>query len=685
MQYSDYANKAWYALRRTLPPWCWEENLKELVECCPQYGIDEVIVKVDTEEFSHHILPLDWLKQYRPVLQKIKEELDKIGVVFSINPWVTLVHGDRGRNCRQKFPEINFMVGHDGAQCIDCACPLSGGWRKHTAALWKMYAETRPDTIWVEDDIRTFNHLPAKFGCFCDEHLERFSQKIGEKIRREQLVKLILQPGKPHACRGAWLDLQAEIMIETAGILEKAVHSVSPATKLGLMSSGPANHAVEGRQWPAFAKALSGPTELVSRPPLGNYTEGHLKGLYPTADSLRLTRYVLPARTIELAEVENCPFTQYNKSTTFTFLQSAVCFSFGAQGLTMNLFDHCGTPMRDTVEILENLKATKPYLMAIQEKCSAAGKIAGIRILHHDKASRYKYLLPGADYPDLTPDSYAWETPLQALGFATTYEPSAVLALSGQTVRSFDKNEIMSFLSGGILCDLSAAQTLQEMGYGEYLGMKIKRVFSRNSEALAGEHYYNREFGGQPRRYFSLSIYPEETMTGELQLFPGAIEVSELVDPDAKKGYPGLTLFQNSLGGRSAVYPFDMNYFSWGYLPFLRPARQVQMAHVLRWLHNDNPPPLFVEGGHNVLPFRMDYRKHTTAGVFCLSLDDWKKIQLHLDTGGKKAEKIEVLHEKSKWRRWDGFEQKDGRLIIRYDRVVDHKKPVLFAVTWENS
>jgi len=387
--------------------------------------------------------------------------------------------------------------------------------------------------------------------------------------------------------------------------------------------------------------------------------------------------------------VENCPFTQYNKSTTLTFLQSAVCFSFGAQGLTMNLFDHCGTPMQETIEILEALKATKPYLMAIQKKCSAAGKIAGIRILHHDKASRHKYLLPDADYPDLTPNSYAWENSLQALGFATTYEPSAVLALSGQTIRSFDKDEIMSFLSRGILCDLSAAQTLQEMGYGEYLGAKINRMFPRNSEALAGEHYYNSEFGGQPRRYFSLSIYPEETMVGELQPAPGTFEVSELVDPDTKRIYPGLTLFKNSLGGRIAVYPFDANKVNlpwgnaWTCLPFLRPARQVQMAHVLRWLNGGKVLPLSVEGGHNVLPLRMDYQKYTTVGAFCLSLDDWKKIQLHLDTGGKKAGKIEVLHEKSRWRQWDDFEQKDDHLIISYDRGVDHKKPVLFAVTWE--
>ena len=44
---------AWYSLRRTLPPWRFGETLADLLELAPRFGIDEVIVKIDTEEFSH--------------------------------------------------------------------------------------------------------------------------------------------------------------------------------------------------------------------------------------------------------------------------------------------------------------------------------------------------------------------------------------------------------------------------------------------------------------------------------------------------------------------------------------------------------------------------------------------------------------------------------------------------------
>ncbi|MCK4983819.1 MAG: hypothetical protein KAS17_12895, partial [Victivallaceae bacterium] len=495
-EFDFYRGKAWYALRRTLPLWSWRENLDELVKYCPECGIDEVIVKVDTEEFSHGIPSVEWLNKYKAVLFETKKALNKIGIVFSINPWVTHVHCDRGRNVKETFPEMGFMVGHDGTQCVDCACSLSSAWREHTAALWRIYAETEPDTIWVEDDIRTFNHVPVEFGCFCPAHLKKISERIGKTVSREKLADLLLAPGKPHPYRKEWLDMQGEIMVEVAEILSAAVHEVSPATKVGLMSSGPAYHCLEGRKWHTFINAFAGDNIPVSRPPLGNYSENHLNGLYFTANSIRRTRYVLPENTIEMAEVENYPFSQYNKSNTFTFLQTAVCFAMGAHGVTMNLFDHCGTPMADEMSILQSLKKNKAYLKALTEKCVPVGKFKGIRILHHDQCSYNKHLYEDSSYEDLLEESFGWENPLQSLGFGTSYEISNIIALTGQSIRSLDNDEILKILSGGVLCDLTATSSLISMGYGKYLGADLKRTFKRGDAPLAAEHFYNSDYGG---------------------------------------------------------------------------------------------------------------------------------------------------------------------------------------------
>ena len=92
---SEGNRKAWYALRRTMPPWSFDDNLAELIACLPRYGVDEVIVKVDAETFSHGHTPLQWVRDYLPKLIRVRDAMDRLGIVYSINPWFTLGHCDR--------------------------------------------------------------------------------------------------------------------------------------------------------------------------------------------------------------------------------------------------------------------------------------------------------------------------------------------------------------------------------------------------------------------------------------------------------------------------------------------------------------------------------------------------------------------------------------------------------------
>ena len=61
-------------------------------------------------------------------------------------------------------------------------------WREHTRKLWTIYAQTHPHIMWVEDDIRTFNHEPVRFGCFCPRHMKLFSERVGREVSREEAL-----------------------------------------------------------------------------------------------------------------------------------------------------------------------------------------------------------------------------------------------------------------------------------------------------------------------------------------------------------------------------------------------------------------------------------------------------------------------------------------------------------------
>ena len=76
---------AWYALRRSVPTFRFNELLKELVEYLPRYNVDEIIVIVDAEEFFHGQPHIEWMKSYQENLFKIKKEMAKIGVEYSLN------------------------------------------------------------------------------------------------------------------------------------------------------------------------------------------------------------------------------------------------------------------------------------------------------------------------------------------------------------------------------------------------------------------------------------------------------------------------------------------------------------------------------------------------------------------------------------------------------------------------
>ena len=246
-----------YILRRTVPPWRWRENLDELVRLCPKYGIDEVCIKIDTGTFTHYYPSFEWLENYRKILLQIKKELNEVGVNYSLNPNVTQGHGDRGRNICKQHPDWPMCTNPDGTHATDCACNIGGGWRDYIRKQWTIYAETRPVSIWMEDDLRTFNHGPAGIGCFCQEHIRRFNEKLGAHYTREELAEKIFASGTPDPLRVQWLEFLNEMTLEVMRMCEETVHKISPETVFGLMSSGPDAHVAEGRDWQAMYRVMS--------------------------------------------------------------------------------------------------------------------------------------------------------------------------------------------------------------------------------------------------------------------------------------------------------------------------------------------------------------------------------------------------------------------------------------------
>jgi hypothetical protein len=683
----DHAPFAWYALRRTLPPWSFDQNLRELIEWLPKYGVDELIVKIDTEEFSHGQPILQWISPYHPKLIQLAKEMEKLGIAYSLNPWITLGHIDRGRDSRPLLPGLQTIVGHDGTECRSSACPLCDVWRANTREVWTLYAQTKPRVIWIEDDIRTFNHMPVRFGCFCDKHLAAFAKRIGKDVSRKNLVEAILRPGTPHPWRREFLELQAEVMADTVSFLAKVVHRVSPRTHLGLMSSGPRWHCIEGRRWQPFADCLADGVPLVSRPPLGNYWEQSPRGFYSSPDSIKLTRHCLPNGVIEQTEVENIPFTRYSKSIVSTYVQMAISFAFGSHGVTLNLFDHCGTPMQSDPEFGRMLGEKKRFLNGLARAAQKPGDFRGVQLLFDETESHRKHLSKDADYGDLRADGEPAMAMLETLGIPTTYSPSNTVVAIGQQLRSISDQRLEELLSNnrGLLLDACSAEIIIERGMGDLIGASaVSRPRSIDDLGpLGAEEFFNPSFGGSEGAFLTLTLpaLGDRPLVGVFQIDENAQIVSQMVDPDRRRSHVCAYAFENRLGGRIFAYAFDLAS-AYG-IAFHHPLRAVQLHEAVKWISRGKAPILIRGSGVYPLGFRKDFANETLLGLFNLSLDPWSEVEFIL-AENREPHEIRLLGLDGDWKKTSAIEPivEPGIIRLRYRGLVPFGEPVFFRVSY---
>jgi len=660
--------RAHYMLRRTLPIWKPGETIEEAVEYCREYGIGEVIWKIDAEDFSRGHPAHAWIADHLPWLEKARDVLGEHDILSSINPWVTLNHCDRGRNQRGARPDWRWMTDADGTEANSCPCPLSEAFLAWIGEAYRLYASTRPHVLWLEDDLRTHGHQPVRWGCYCDLHMKALGERLGEAIAREELVARLLAPGAPDPARAVWFDVLGESMVGVARAVGQAVAKEHPETQLGLMCS----LAQDGSWWADAMAELGACAEPVARPGLGGYAEGRVTTLL-LGNWLNLPEQVccLPEGTRLAPELEDFPYTPYAKSARTTRVLMGIGQLLGACDVTMNLYDHVGTPMRKSDRYGAMLKETRPLLDALAERCGPGGRGRGVGIPCRPNFREYAQLEEGQTFEHLASNGKGWTEALQGAGFPVVWRDDArVTAMTGQTIRGYGDEEVRAILSRGALVDASALATLDEMGFGELLGMRPGEWISKIDRPLSAEELHDADFGGAAERYLTLTGLVEGERMNVIEPSGGARVISHCVDPDHERVLPCFTVFENALGGRVAVYPFDL---SQGTNPgFMNWTRADQIAAVVRWL-GGGCVDLHVEGGAWMIPFRRDYEEYVLVAAVNVELDDWDDVAFTLawDEGGAPGEVLVA----SAAGRWEEItpavcELRDGELRVRVGRGV---------------
>ncbi|MEW6086519.1 MAG: hypothetical protein AB1607_18185 [Chloroflexota bacterium] len=564
-------------------------QLMELIDSAP---VNEVMFFYFGEEQNNGHEPLERIQEWIDASRLYRDALKARGIAVSLNPWHTLLHSDSGRRLK---PGQNWqtMVDADGCEARAVVCPLDANWQAYYLETLKLYAREDFRVVWIDDDIRYHNHAPLKWGgCFCPQHVAEFNHRAGTNASRAEIVRACLSAGQPHPWRGLWLDMWQDTQLE---FLEKCrVTLAAGGAKMGLMSSLMEAHSAEGRRWGDWWKTFSGDKAPVHRPHFWAYSDAPGSHLIQGIAHLDQNRSIQPAEIESGPEIENFPYGRWNKSYRQTIAQMAVALTLGSTNLNVSLFDFMGNRLDDEPERAAFLKRIRPNLDFLAEKFPMTLRSTGVGVPWSEDLGRRIHLSENATWADLQVSSRGWAYWLGAAGLAfSAREQDMVNALAGKSVWGFDDDQIRGFLSKGLLLDGVAAHILTERGFGEHIGIQSASIVTQN------DLLYSIESGvDSPYPQISVNNKPHTRQMLQAQLVSGAQIVSHLLDPLQNVIGHGAFTFENGLGGRISVVPWDASVSE---TPMMDIHRAEQLRRIVRWLAGDLETGS-VEGGAWLIP-----------------------------------------------------------------------------------
>jgi len=470
-----------YSLRFALEPDDnQEEYFERLLRFCETAKIDEVMFHVlGCEIWPGHPLKNE-IKPYLDMFSNIFPILKARGIGTSINPYSSVGHGSRGQILREG-QNFQTQVFEDGEQALSVGCPLDENFIGYIAETFAYYASVKPDMIWLDDDVRIRYHsdYSHNWSCFCPLHMEAYSKRLGYAITREEMVGKMLRGGPRDAVRDAFLDVNSEMINRFVRRAAEAVNEVSPLTKVGFMHGTPENHSAEGREWHELLKPLSNGGVIMTRPPLGNYSETNsVECFADIAQRLLGSAALMPDGVCMWPELENAPYSEFANSKSFVGFNVEASLLAGVQGCTFNLFDMIGNGVLLTESVGTTLGELKPYVDRVTELGLSVDRARGVCVPIYSETSRVMTTRNTGSLFNMVSDDLLWRRMLPLFGISIRSTSSReftnqTVALSGHTLQCLTRAQTEAlFADNFVLLDGGAVECLGEAGLLGLAGIK---------------------------------------------------------------------------------------------------------------------------------------------------------------------------------------------------------------------
>lgn len=600
------------------------EQLLQLVREAPA---DEIMFFCFAEEQNdgHDTLERiqQWIDRSRPYRRALKEA----GVETSLNPWHSVLHCDRHRTLK---PGQNWqnMIGSKGGREKAVVCFLDTDWQEYFFETLRMYAKESFRVVWIDDDIRYHNHGDLHWGgCFCPLHVAEFNKRAQTNATREEIVDACLQPGPPHPWRAIWMDMWQDTILKFLDGCRKILKEGD--TKMGLMSSSMEAHSAEGRRWEEWWDVFGGGRPPVHRPHFWSYENATGPMLINGAIMLDQNRTIQPDEIESGPEIENFTYGQWQKSYRQINAQMSVAHILGSTNLNISLFDFMGNRPDDEPERAEFLKRIRPNMDWLADTFPMTMKSVGVGVPWNQDMGRTIHTTEGNSWYELQCASRGWAHWLGSAGIAFSARPQEkVNALAGQIVSSFEEETLKKWLSAGVLLDGEAAAIICERGPGKLIGVKSGKMVNQDEILYSIEECRDKDFSLRGGAQISVNDREHTRYLFQGELEEGAHAISDLRDPLQRIVGHGAFTFENELGGRVAVVPWNAK----GKVPMMDVRRACQLKRIVQWLAHGTETGS-VDGVAWLFPQFLKDEENWRGAVWNAGPDETTSFRIHLPEG----------------------------------------------------
>ncbi len=466
MDYRTYHN----CLRvQVTPDGMQDERIANIAEHCAKYGFDNVMLCINQEEFNVGHITMEMAKPWVAVLKKAAEAIRAKGLSVSVNNWIEMGHCDRGRHW---FEGQNFraFVDMKGKESYNVACPMCDSW----FAYFSEYAsylirELKPDTFWIEDDFRLHNHAPLfGVGCYCEAHMALYNKRLGTHYTREEFLAKAFAKGGLNREREVWLDVNRDVMLALAEKLGRMVKATNPNTDVALMSSRPAAHCLEARDWKRLLGNFAQGGTRINRIHLPYGEMPPKEFMYQINSQSMAIRAMTDDDVVIMPEIEHGSATMINKTPRYLRFTLEGSIPLLLSGTTYSIYGFHANGARDSFGFGEVVQGLQPYMQAIRDLDLKFSSMTGVVVPICERAAYHKEV--NNDYNDLSATEYCAAGYLGGLGIAYRYSHDKTFSgetvfLTGSNIDYFTDDELRAiFADNFILGDASLAQKLAKRG-----------------------------------------------------------------------------------------------------------------------------------------------------------------------------------------------------------------------------